>query len=122
MGRLKEKGCFLIDACDFPINHLPDKDVDEIITDNLKNLLENIIYRITNEETKIVLVKTNIYDIFLRNKDNLKLNIINPEFSNNYIWKKKYRIKSGALPFPSVGWQTEFKEKLRELLEEFKIF
>lgn len=122
LGILKEKGCFLIDACDFPINHLPGKDADEIITDNLKNLLENNINRIADEKTKIVLVKTNIYDIFLKNKDNFKLNIINPGFSNSYVWKKKYRVKSGALPFPSIGWQTEFKEKLRELLKEFKIF
>ncbi len=113
--KLRDEDYFLIDACDFPVNQFPDEIADKIINENFEDLINNI-KKIADADTEIVLVKENIYKIFLKNREKIDLKILNSGFSNTYRWIGHYRGKTGALPFPSVGWQTEFKDKLKELL------
>ena len=55
LNQLKINGVFLIDACDFSINHLADEDANKIINDNFDKLIDNI-NKIISSETKIILI------------------------------------------------------------------
>jgi hypothetical protein len=97
LGKLSENGFFLIDACDYPINQ--HKDRDRFVNKDFPNLTEKI-RRLVDGETKIILIKKNIYDLLFDRLRSEGFNVINSEH----------------LDFPSCGNQLKFKEKLKRLL------
>ena len=120
--KFKKIGCFLIDACEFPINSLSETERSKIILKDFNNLITRT-RSIINKGTKIILIKKNIYNIFLKKQNYLDLNIINPGFGElkDYSWKANFRSNSLILPFPSHGRQPDFKGKLKEILNYNRI-
>ena len=102
--RLKSKGFFLIDAIHTPIKRgLSDKKRAELINDDFPYLLEKL-KKLTDKDTKIILIKKVVYNELNGRLRKLGFSIINTEM----------------LDFPSHGNQTKFKVKFRNLMEKEK--
>lgn len=99
LNKLKENGFFLIDACEYPINQHQQKIRDDFVKKESEKLIIKI-KNIVNEETKIILIKKNIYNILFERLKDRGFNVINKEH----------------LDFPSCGNQRKFKDKLNKLL------
>ena len=97
LNKFKECGFFLIDACDYPINQ--HKDRDYFINNDFPKLIKKI-ETLIDEDTKIILIKKNIFDLLFNRLKSKGFNVINVEH----------------LDFPSCGNQLKFKEKLKRLL------
>ena len=101
LGRLRDKGFFLIDAVEYPIDNLPEgKERNDHVKKNIHILLEKI-KDLVNNDTKIILIKRNIFEILIKKLKAPEFNVINKKL----------------LPFPSRGWQNKFSEELSELLK-----
>ena len=62
--------------------------------------LNQNIKNVSNEETKIILIKTNVYDIAFET--------LNRDFKN---------VINCRIPFPGQGWQKEFQIKFKKALD-----
>ena len=98
LEKLKEGGYFLVDACEFPINKLPEKEKTSHIQNNYKDLKERL-KSLVKDDTQIVLIKKNIYDLLAEKLKADGFNVINEEF----------------IDFPSNGNQGKFKKKMQKL-------
>jgi len=101
LGRLRENGSFLIDACDYPINQ--HKDRDRFVKKDFPKLTKKM-RGLVDGETKVILIKKNIYDLLFDRLRSQGFNVVNAEH----------------LDFPSCGNQLKFKGKLRRLLAQQK--
>ncbi|MFC1700537.1 hypothetical protein ACFLZ0_00075 [Patescibacteria group bacterium] len=97
LDKFKENGFFLIDACDYPINQHKDRDL--FINNDFPKLIQKIKTLIDND-TKIILIKKNIFELLFDKLKSHGFNVINDEH----------------LDFPSCGNQLKFKNKLNNLL------
>jgi hypothetical protein len=91
----QEKGFFLLDLLDLPIN---------LYSESLENAVPSLVDKLkksVNVNTPIILIKANVYDLAFQ-----------PLVSNGFKNTVSLRI-----PFPGQGWQTEFGIKFREALE-----
>ena len=101
LKKFQKNGFFLIDACECPINQEKKKKVRNYhIEKNFPKLKEKI-KKLINKDTKIILIKKNVYDLLHKKLKDEKFNVINNKF----------------LPFPSHGHQIKFREKLICLLD-----
>ena len=96
LNEFRESGFFLIDACDYPINQ--HKDRDNFINNDFPKLVQKIKTLI--DDTKIILIKKNIFELLSGRLKSQGFNVINAEH----------------LDFPSCGNQLKFKNKLKRLL------
>jgi len=104
LNKFRENGYFLIDACEYPINQHKSGKIRKyhiLIKENLLNLKERI-ETLTDSETKIILIKKNIFQLLCdKQKLNQEYNVINIEY----------------LVFPSRKNNIlTFKKKLKEML------
>jgi len=100
LNKLKEEGFFLIDAVEYPINHLPEgKGRNDHLIQNFPDLIQKI-KNLVEKDTKIILIKKNIFLLLFEKIKSYGFNVINTEM----------------LDFPSRGHQPKFKEKLKKLL------
>jgi hypothetical protein len=97
LNKFKEIGFFLIDACEYPIDQQRNRDF--FIEKEFPKLV-NRIRKLIRKNTKIMLIKKNIFELLSEPLKNKGFNVINTEY----------------LDFPSCGNQTKFKEKLTRLL------
>ncbi len=97
LNKFKESGFFLIDACDYPINQHNDR--DSFINNDFHKLIHKI-KTLIDEDTKILLIKKNIFELLFVKLKSRGFNVINNDH----------------LDFPSCGNQLKFKEKLKQLL------
>ncbi|MHA1191647.1 MAG: hypothetical protein ACTSP9_05050 [Promethearchaeota archaeon] len=101
LSELRDNGFFLIDAVEYPIDNLPEgKERNDHIKKNIPILIEKI-KDLVNNNTKIILIKRNIFEILIKKLKTPEFNVINKKL----------------LPFPSRGWQNKFSEELSELLK-----
>ena len=100
LNKFKENGFFLIDACDYPINQYKNRTRDDLINKDFPKLLQKI-KTVIDDDTKIILIKKNIYVLLFYRLKSEGINVINTEH----------------LDFPSSGHQLEFKIKLTNLLK-----
>lgn len=101
LNRLRDKGFFLIDAVEYPIDSLPEGiERNDHVKKNIHILIEKIKDSVNND-TKIILIKRNIFEILSKELKAPEFNVINKEL----------------LPFPSHGWQNKFSEELSKLLK-----
>lgn len=98
---LQKLGVFLIDACNYPINKIPVNKRNKLIIREY-SILKKRIDELVSPETKIILIKQNIYNLL---KDRLcedGYHVINKE--------------DKCLPFPSNGNQGKFRNELKDIL------
>jgi hypothetical protein len=98
---LQKLGVFLIDACNYPINQIPVNKRSKLIIKEY-SVLKKRIDELVSPETKIILIKQNIYNLL---KDRLckdGYHVINKE--------------DKCLPFPSNGNQGKFRNELKDIL------
>ena len=91
----QEKGFFLLDLLDFPIN---------LYSESLENAVPSLVDKLkksVDANTPIILIKANVYDLAFQ-----------PLVSNGFKNTVSLRI-----PFPGQGWQTVFGIKFSEALE-----
>ncbi|MCL4536816.1 MAG: hypothetical protein M1610_04405 [Nitrospirae bacterium] len=100
LQRFKNKGFYMIDATDIPINNLTEKKRSELIESESESKIKEI-EKIISKDTPILLIKKNIFLIFYRKLNDLGYNVVHDEF----------------LPFPSSGHQSKFKDKFKRYLE-----
>jgi len=94
LKKFQEKGFYLIDATDIPVNRLSTKKRNEMIRNGMKSKIKEI-ENLIDKNTPIFLIKKNVYDIFKEELKNLGYNVAQDDF----------------LPFPCCGHQKKFKEK-----------
>jgi len=94
----KEKGCFLIDAMDIPMDVTGTNDKIKRL-EPFKNNLLNKINKLVNPETKIILISSPVYSAMA---GYLKYNIVNV-------------VNTEMIDFPGSGRQTEFHNKMQKL-------
>jgi len=98
--QLQSNGFFLIDAIHTPIQSgLSDKKIAGLINDDFPYLLEKL-KKLTDKDTKIILIKKVVFNSLNRRLRTLGFNVIN----------------IGMLYFPSQSNQTQFREKFKELI------
>ena len=98
--QLQSERFFLIDAIHTPIpSGLSNKVIAGLINDDFPYLLEKL-KKLTDKDTKIILIKKVVYESLNRRLRKLGFNVINTEMLN----------------FPSSGNQTQFREKFKELI------
>ena len=99
-----KRGYLLVDATYIPVNNIANNtERNRIIMQNYENLktdLKNI--DALNNRTPIILVKANIYELFINQLPTDGFNIVNGQTK---------------IPFPSTGQQSKFKIKIKELME-----
>jgi hypothetical protein len=91
----QEKGFFLLDLLDFPIN---------LYSESLENALPPLVDKLNkcvDDNTPIILIKANVYDLAFQ-----------PLVLNGFKNTVSLRI-----PFPGQGWQTVFGIKFSEALD-----
>jgi hypothetical protein len=92
--KLKADGFYLLDLAELPLSLLKDD-----LSSQVPNLIEKV-RGVINKQTKIILIKANVYDtIFMSLKE---------EFGN---------VVDVRIPFPSSGQQTEFQNRFLEALK-----
>ena len=96
--KFKEDGFYLIDLSDLPISY-----TRLSLRSQLSDLDEKI-RKIADEDTKIILIKYDVYDI--------AFSFLNERFKN---------VIDGRIPFPSSGYQKGFNTKFIEALELLNI-
>lgn len=94
LKRLQDEGFYLLDFSELPISI-----VGQNLTLHLENLIEQI-KSIINNETHIILIKANVYDVGYKRLSSEFKNVINQR-----------------IMFPGQGWQQEFQTKFRKALE-----
>ncbi len=99
LKKFREEGFFLVDACEFPINKVVEKDKNKAISDNYENL-KNRLKKCVSKSTKIILIKKNIHELLVEQLRADGFDVINDDFIN----------------FPSHGNQAIFKEKFYDIL------
>ena len=100
LQRFKERGFYLIDAIDIPINDRSQRERNKIIRENLKNKIKGI-GELISKDTPIILIKKNVFEIFYPELKERGFNFVCSEY----------------IPFPSFGHQQKFKEKFKLCLE-----
>ncbi len=100
--KLIERGFYLIDAYDEPLNHLPENKRIKSIKKNIHNKIAEI-ENLISLETPIILIKKSVFQVF-----HLELK------------KRGYRVNDQFIPFPSHGWQREYEERLKHWLFAFQ--
>jgi len=100
LQRFKERGFYLIDAIDIPINDRNQRERNKIIRENLKNKIKGI-GELISKDTPIILIKKNVFEILYPELKKRGFNVVHSEY----------------IPFPSSGHQREFKEKFKLCLE-----
>lgn len=93
----KDKGCFLIDACDYPIDQYANR--DRYIIQEREGLIERVKTLIC-PETRIVLIKKNVFRLLYPMLIENGFDVINRDY----------------LVFPAFGNQGKFKQNLKKLL------
>lgn len=66
LQKFKEKGFYLIDAVDKPINHLDRKAKKQKIKENLENKIKEI-EKLISKDTPIIIIIRRVFHIFLMN-------------------------------------------------------
>lgn len=98
LTKFRDNGYFLIDAVDYPINQEDDRDF--FVNKGYPNLV-NRLKDLIDKETKIILVKKNIFELLTGKLKSIGYNVINTEH----------------LDFPGSGNQLKYKSKLSKLLK-----
>jgi len=99
LEKFKVNNYFLIDAVEYPINHIKSKrQRNKAVEENVDDLM-NRIKRLPQPKG-IVLIKKNVYEILYQRLENEGFNVLNKEFVN----------------FPSHGNQRIFREKISKIL------
>ena len=101
LQKFKEKGFYLIDAVDEPINDKNQRERNKIIKRNLENKIREID-ELISKDTPIIFIKKNIFKIFHPELKRRGFNVIHNK----------------PIPFPSSGQQSKFKEKFKRCLEK----
>ena len=102
LKKFQEKGFYLIDAVDYPINDRKIAERNKVIQKNLNSKIQEI-KSLIKKDTPIILIKANIFELFYQKLiDEGFTNICNQE----------------AIPFPSHGRQKEFQTKFKQCLEK----
>ena len=101
LRKFQQRGCFLIDATDHPVNRVSETDRESIILSGRKRTLLKI-RKLTAPNTPIVLIKKNIFVLFNRPLLRTEHNVIHTSF----------------LPFPAYGNQKKFVTACRECLRK----
>ena len=95
LDQFRADGYFLVDAVDFPINNLPDKDRRNIILrEQPKKLME--LRRLIDYHVPVFLIKRIVHELYY-----------------SVLVREGYLVKNDFfLPFPSTGNQKKFKNQL----------
>ncbi len=101
LNKLKEDGFYLIDSTDQPMPNFKRHHKIKLIKDALPSLIEKV-KNLANEDTKIILISSTVYEVCngLLIKENV--NVINEEM----------------IDFPGTGRQIKFREKMTRLLKK----
>lgn len=97
LKKFEDKGFYLIDATDKPINKESNK--NKQICDNLENKTHEI-KTLISKNTPIIIIKKNVFTIFQPKLKKEKIKVLNKEF----------------IPFPSHGNQEKFKKIFKKYL------
>ena len=98
LKKLQQDGFYLLDLSQVPLSVLETSLSSQI------SFLNKSIKKVIDEETKIILIKANVYDIAFET--------LNINFKN---------VVNCRIPFPGQGWQKEFQIKFRKALDIDKI-
>ncbi|MCL5772961.1 MAG: hypothetical protein M1536_01080 [Firmicutes bacterium] len=101
LQKFENKGFYMIDATDTPINNLTKKMRNKIIESESESKIKEI-EKLISKATPIFLIKKNVFNIFYPKLKDLGYNVVHNEF----------------LPFPSSGHQPKFKDKFKKYLEK----
>ncbi len=102
LQEFKERGFYLIDAVDIPINDMGRKERERIIRENLEEKLKEIEGLGILKSGVIILIKRSIFEVFYQE-----------------LKRRGFRIaQDGYIPFPSSGRQREFREKFKRCLKK----
>lgn len=94
LQRLQDEGFYLLDLSELPIS---------ILENNLSLQLPNLIEKIKsviNDDTRIILIKANVYDS--------AFNVLNRKFKN---------VIDQRIAFPGQGWQPKFQIEFKRALK-----
>ena len=94
MLKFKEDGFYLIDLSELPLSYTTTSLVEQLPK------LEKRIQELSDEDTKIILIKSDVYDI--------AFSFLNNRFKN---------VIDVKIPFPSSGHQKSFNTKFIEILK-----
>jgi len=94
LKKIQQDGFYLLDLSPVPLSLLETSLSSQMLylNQNIKNVI--------NKETKIILIKTNVYDIAFET--------LNRNFEN---------VINCRIPFPGQGWQKEFQIKFKKALD-----
>jgi len=104
LKKFQEKGFYLIDAVDYPINDRKITERNKLIQKNLNNKIQEI-KNLIKKDTPIILIKANIFRLFRE-----------PLLKNGFT-----NICNKKIPFPRPEWQKEFKKEFKECLKKLKL-
>lgn len=98
LKKFQQDGFYLLDLSPVPRSLLETSLSSQIhsLNQNIKNII--------NKETKVILIKTNVYDIAFET--------LNRNFEN---------VINCRIPFPGQGWQKEFQIRFKKALEMAEI-
>jgi hypothetical protein len=100
LERFKNDGFYLIDASNKPMIDNCKSKKKKQIKESLPSLIERV-KGLISKDTNIILISKTVYDICYESLRAEGFNVINKE----------------TIPFPSHGWQKEFRRKLSLLLK-----
>lgn len=98
------RGYILVDATYTPVNNIKNPVIrNTAILDNYDNLKKDLeCLKADRNQTPIILIKANIYDLFIERLPNDNFNAVNGPVK---------------IPFPSTGQQGNFRNRIKELKE-----
>lgn len=94
LKKFQQDGFYLLDLSPVPLSLL------ETSLSSQMAYLNQDIKKVINKETKVILIKTNVYDIAFETLNRNFKNVINCR-----------------IPFPGQGWQKEFQIKFKKALD-----
>jgi len=97
--QFKEEGFYLIDLLDYPLS---------FYSEDLSNTTDDLVNKVnllSNEQTKIILIKANVYDT-----------------AYSVLKENGFNVMDKRIDFPASGGQIKFQEKFKEALIEAKYF
>ena len=100
LNKFKENGFYLIDSTNQPMPDLKRHHKIKLIKASLATLIKKV-KNLVNEDTKIILIASTVYEVCNEPLRNENINVINEEMIN----------------FPGTGGQRKFREKMTRLLE-----
>lgn len=97
LGRFQEDGNFLIDLAPEPVNRLSDAKREAALRKNVPRMMAQVN---TLRPKNVLIIKQNVFEILYPAMQSSGFTVLNKE----------------PIPFPSHGWQAEYRSKIQELV------